>query len=158
MKFVNINSTADKDTFYGMLSDNERTNRNVIFEQKLGRPFMHIKEKGNKIKIKCELMGRATKDNGFLEGTYFLGKIKTTDFGCNISGIIVTAPIFHLIMLAFFALFVVQCFFVGGFSVMPILLVIFDVFMFLTEFKKQRIIYRYIDRAARRAGDPKYER
>ena len=159
MQFVNIASHVGREELISMLKDNERTNRQVVFEERLGKPFMHITEgKGDRIKIKCELMGRATKDNGFLEGTYFKGRVKETDEGVKVTGIIVTAPIFHSIMLILLAVFIVQCFFVGGFSVVPVLLVIFDIFMFLTEFKKQGLIKRYILRAVRRVSDPRFKK
>ena len=50
-----------------------------------------VVDKGERVKIKCEFCGRARKDNGFLEGTYFLGGIKENGDESRISGIILTA-------------------------------------------------------------------
>ena len=159
MQFVNIVSEAAPEELLEIIKDNERTNRQVAFEERLGKPFMHVREgKDGSLKIKCELMGRATKDNGFLEGTYFKGKIKSTPDGTKIKGVILTAPIFHSIIILLLAVFIVQCFYMGGFTVVPVLLVIFDIFMFFTEFKKQGLIKRYINRAVRRVNDPRFKK
>ena len=150
MKLVNLKCQLSRDELLSVLSDNERVNRGVIFDEKLGRPLMHLKEKGSAIKIKCELTRRATRDDGFLEGTYFKGKIKDTEDGSVISGVILTAPIFHSIIALLFIVFVVQCFIVGGFTPIPVIMLAFDIVMFYTEFKKQGFIFRYILRAIKR--------
>ncbi|MBQ2738180.1 MAG: hypothetical protein IJF38_05780 [Clostridia bacterium] len=151
MKLVNLKCSLRSEALLSVLSDNERVNRGVIFDEKLGRPLMHIKEKGGAVKIKCELTRRATKDDGFLEGTYFKGRIRDTADGCCVSGVILTAPIFHSIIALLFIVFVVQCFVVGGFTPIPLIMLAFDIVMFYTEFKKQGLIFRYILRAIRRA-------
>ncbi len=152
MKLVKLKCDLTREELLATLCDNDKTNRGVVFDERLGRPFMHVSEKGDSLKIKCELMWRATKDNGFLEGTYFKGKIKDTDGGCTVSGIIVTAPIFHSIIALLFIMFLVQCVIVGGFTPIPLIMVAFDIVMFLTEFKKQGLIYRYILRAIKRSA------
>ena len=149
MKFVNIKCQNSKEELLSTIKDSEKTNRGVIFDKKLGTPIMRVVENGDTVKIKCELNNRATRDDGFMEGTYFRGKIKALDDGCEIKGVIVTAPIWHSILAILFLVFVCVCIFSGGFSPVPIILIAFDLVMFYTEFKKQGIIKRYLDRAVR---------
>ena len=158
MKFLNIQTRLPKDKLLKLLRDNDFVNDGVKFEEKLGKPLMHLKEKENgKIRITCELTGRATKDDSFfLLGTYFKGRITETEDGAILKGHIITAPIYHLVWIALVVLFVLQCFRVGGFSVVPICLIAVNIFMFWTEYKKQGIIERYIRRALRRAHEQKY--
>ena len=106
-------------------------------------------ETGGKIKIKCEYMGGATKDNAFIDGTVFRGKIIEKTGVTEIKGLITTAVIFHTILIAFFVAFVAVCIARQGFSIVPICLVIFDIFMYKDEFKKQGIIERYVYRAVK---------
>ena len=103
--------------------------------------------KGEKIKIKCEMTERPTKDNGFLEGTYFIGKVKEKNGVSRVKGVIVTAPIYHVLLLMLFAFFVYRCISIGGISFEPIVLVLFDIVLFYGEFKKQSLIKRYIFRS-----------
>ena len=151
MKLIKCQTETNRENFLLALSDSENTNRNVRFDEKLGKPTMLVKEKGNRIKISCKYIGGNTRDNGFLEGTYFLGTLREKGGVSTLRGVVWTAPIFHLIMLAMLVVFIVQCIFMKGFSVIPICLVAFDVVMFWNEFKKQGIISRYIQRAARLA-------
>lgn len=151
MKLIKCSADVSRDDFLLALSDSENTNKNVRFDEKLGKPSMFVKEKGNRIKIACKYIGGNTKDNGFLEGTYFLGTLKEKNGVSTICGVVWTAPIFHLLMIAMLAVFIAQCIFMRGFSVIPICLVAFDVVMFWNEFKKQGIISRYVNRAARLA-------
>lgn len=150
MKFVKIRTEVPRSDLIDMLSDPERTNKNVSFEEKNGTPTFHLKEKGNGISIRCEFVGGATKDNGFIDGTKFRGRITERGEMTVVSGIITTAVIFHVIMIALFAFFIYQCISIGGFNAVPICLVAFDVFMFYREFKKQGLIKRYIERAVKK--------
>lgn len=150
MKFIKFETQATKEELLSMLSDNDRVNKNVVFDDKRGTPFIHVKELSGKIKIKCEYIGGATKDNAFIDGTRFTGKITEKDGKTEIKGVIATAVVFHLILFLMFAAFIVMCFVRQGFSVVPICLIIFDVFMYKDEFKKQGIIERYIKRAIKR--------
>ena len=151
MKFINIDFPASKEEVLKMIKDNERVNQNVRFDDYKGKPLMKIKEKKNgKIKITCEMIGGPTKDNGFLVGTYFSGRLVEKNGKTNLKGVITTAPIYHLVLIALVAIFIVQCFKMKGFSVVPPIIVIFDIFMFKNEFKKQGYIKRYLYRAARR--------
>ena len=147
MLFVNYKIHADRDTVMSVLRDNNLVVEEENYDTSNGKPKMHIKEKGGRVKIKCEMTGRPTKDNGFLEGTYFLGKVREKNGVSKVSGIILTAPIYHFIFLCLFGFFIFRCISLGAISAIPIILVIFDVFMFYGEFKKQSLIKRYIFRA-----------
>jgi len=156
MKLVNIDFPASRDEVMEMLTDNERVNRNVRFDDYRGKPHMKFKTKENgKIKITCEMLGGPTKDNGFLVGTYFSGKLIEKDGRTKLKGIITTAPIYHLCLFALVVVFIIQCFKMSGFSVLPPIIVIFDIFMFKNEFKKQGYIKRYLYRALRRMYEKK---
>ena len=158
MKLLNIQTRLPKEKLLRLLADNDFVSGDVQFDEKLGTPFMHVKEKqGGKIKITCELTGRPTKDDSFfLLGTYFKGRITETEEGAILKGHITTAPLYHLVWLGLVILFVLQCFKLGGFSVVPICLVVVNLFMFWNEYKKQGLIERYIRRALRRAHERKY--
>ncbi len=153
MKFINIDFPLSRDEVLCLLRDNERVNRNVRFDESRGRPLMKIREKGNSVKITCEMIGGPTKDNGFFIGTYFRGKLIERDGITKLCGVVTTAPIYHLALLALIAVFIVQCFKLSGFSVVPPILVVFDLFMFKNEFKKQGYIKRYLHRALRRVSE-----
>ena len=147
MLFVNYKIHAEREEIMSVIRDNNLVVEAENYDTSKGKPKMHIKEKGERLKIKCEMTERPTKDNGFLEGTYFAGKVKENNGVCKISGIILTAPIYHFIFLCLFGFFIFQCISLGGISPIPIILVIFDGFMFYGEFKKQSLIKRYIFRA-----------
>ncbi len=158
MRFVRLKTTVPAREMKKILSDPERVNENVRFDEKKGTPKMKPTFRDDRLRVKCELMNRPTKDNGFLVGTYFTGKLSERDGVTTLSGIIVTEPIFHLIFLALFVYFVILCFSVGGFSVVPICLCVFVVVMFWKEYQKQGIIERYLARAFRRAEDPAFRK
>ena len=154
MQFINVEYNAPKEKVLEMLKDNERVNKNVRFDNDGVKPLMKIKDKGNgRIKINCEMIGGPTKDNGFLVGTYFSGRMKEKDGVTRLKGTITTAPFYHLFLIALIAVFIVQCFRVKGISFIPPILVVFDIFMFKNEFKKQGYIKRYLYRAERRLSD-----
>ena len=79
------------------------------------------------------------------------GIIDPSIFKLNMILAIVLALFVHLFMFALFAVFIVMCIVNGGFNAVPVCLIVFDVFMFYREFKKQGLIKRYILRAVRRA-------
>ena len=60
---------------------------------------MHVSAKNEKIRIKCEYIGGASKDNAFIDGTKLRGKIVEKNGYTEFSGIILTAPVFHFLML-----------------------------------------------------------
>ncbi len=149
MKFINIKLNAERDGVMTLLKNNERVNEGGCFNNDKGKPLMKFKEKADKVKITCEMIGGPSKDNGFIVGTYFSGKITEKDGITSIKGVITTAPIYHFVMLILFGLFILQCIKMQGFSIVPILLVVFSVFIFKDEYKKQEYIRRYLYRAAK---------
>lgn len=157
MKFVSIKTYAAAEDLWYALEDPEGTNKNVKFDEVNGKPLMHVKRKDKSLKIKCEYLSKNKKDNEFLFGTTFKGKVTEKDGVTTVSGIITTEPIYHVITYLLFAVFAVQFFYFliaeGAFSFpfVPIMVVFLDFFMFRAEFKKQGIIKRYIARAVRRA-------
>lgn len=148
MQFISYDIHAPKNEVFASLYENDKIVEQEKFETSRGVPNIHIREKkNNKIKITCEFTGRATKDNGFLEGTYFIGRLSEADGVTKIKGIVLTAPIYHSIIAILFIYFVFQCIVLGGFSPIPIIALVFSFVMFRDEFKKQNIIKRYIFRA-----------
>lgn len=150
MKFVKLKTRSTPQELLSMLSDNDKVNERVHFDSNRATPHMKIVQKKKRIRITCELLGGTTKDNGFLVGTYFTGKIRVNNGETILTGAILTAPIYHAFLFMLVALFVVQCIVVKGFSVIPIFAVLLDVLLFKEEFKKQGYIYRYLCRAVRR--------
>ena len=147
MVFINLKTSAKKEELLPFLSDNKKVNANVKFDDKTGVPFMHFKEKDSSVHIKCEMMGGPSKDNAFLVGTYFKGKIKEVNGETVLKGVIVTAPIYHLIWFSLLCIMIWQCIYHAAISVLPILFVAFEVIMFSKEFKKQNYIKSYLNRA-----------
>ena len=153
MKIIHLKVDAPRDELVSMLKNNDAVNKNVKFNTGKGIPHIHLKENGERIKLTCEYMGGATKDNAFFNGTRFSGKITEKDGCSTVKGVVTTAPIFHLCLAIMFVAFIVFCIVRKGFSVVPICLIVFDVFMYWNEFKKQGIIQRYLYRAAKRLED-----
>lgn len=154
MKFIKLRAPHSKERLISVLSDNELVNRNVRFEQYV--PEMKLrrgKKNPDRLRITCQFKNTATKDNGFLVGTYFKGRITEKDGVSTLKGYIATAPIYHFILFCFVAFFIYRCFSVGGFNPTPVILIAFDIFMFWREFKKRGMIERYIYRAFRKAGE-----
>lgn len=152
MKFVNASAPVSKEKLFSVMSNDAFVNSGVRFDKYI--PEMKVKQsaKNNgRLRITCRIKNSPTKDNGFIVGTYFSGKITEKNGISTVKGVITTAPIYHLVLFALVAFFIYRCFSVGGFNPMPVVLVAFDVFMFWREFKKQGMIERYINRALRKA-------
>lgn len=147
MKFVNYKIHASCDDVKNAIFDSTSICSQEKFETSKGNLKFHIKEKNHRYRIKCEYIGGATKDNAFLEGTYFIGELSQKNEEAILRGIIVTAPIYHLIIALLLAFFVAQCIIKGGFTPVPLILFFFSIFMFKDEFKKQGMIKKYIFRA-----------
>ena len=148
MKFIKLRSSKSPEELLSAISDNDFVSEGVVFNEKGTKPYMHVKKKKNgKIKIKCEVMGGPTKDNGFLEGTYFKGKIVECDGGSRIKGIILTAPIFHVALAILTIAILIQCLYLKAINIIPVFAILFDIIMFKGEFKKQTYIERYLKRA-----------
>ena len=151
MKIINIKAECGKETLISTLRDSEKVNKNIRFDERRGKPVMFLTEKGKRTKITCKYIGGNTKDNGFIVGTYFTGKITEKEGVSSVRGVIFTAPIFHTVLLLMLVAFVIQCIYLKGFSVIPLCALAFDAVLFWNEFAKQGIISRYIARAAKRA-------
>ncbi len=151
MKFIKLKIDKGKDEVISMITDNARVNENVRFDEKRGTPYMHVKIKDDSIGIRCEIMGKPTKDNGFVfGGTFFKGRIKEANGETELSGIVVTSPIYHAVIIALVVFNIIMSFKLGGISIIPIFAVCFEFLFFKDEFRKQGYISRYLERAFRR--------
>ena len=147
MLFVKYDIHATVDEVLESLNDNNAIIEAEKIDVSSGKPRLHVRKNGDSLKIQCEIADAPTKDRDFKLGTTFRGSIKESDGVTRIRGVILTAPIYHAILLILFGYFIYQCISLGGISVVPICLIVFDVFMFWREFKKQGIIKRFIFRA-----------
>lgn len=147
MKLVDFSIRKSKDDVISYVSDNKKVNDGVRFDDSKGRPFMRVKENSGKVRITCEMIGGPTKDNEFLVGTFFKGKIVEKDGITRLKGIILTSPIYHVIWFVLMAVMIWQCIEHVAISALPILFVAFEIMMFSKEFKKQGYIKRYLGRA-----------
>lgn len=147
MRWIDLSVSAPAETLKQMLSERKIPTENLC-DRKLGTPLMHLRLRGERVRVRCELTGRPTKDNGFIQGTAFYGRITERAQMCRVRGIIVTEPVFHLCFLALFIGFLFRCVSLGGFSVVPLCLAVFVFFLFRTEYKKQGILLRYLRRVA----------
>lgn len=153
MKCIKISTEHTKDEVLSFIQDNNRVNDGVRFDDKYGgKPLMHIKEDGGKLRIKCEMIGRPTKDNGFLAGTVFRGRITEQDGVTTISGTITTSVIYHIALFALVVLLFFQMFMYSAYGLVSVLIfaIGFEIMFFKDEFKKQGYIQRYLERAIRR--------
>lgn len=156
MKLIDLSAECERARMLDIIRDSAFVNDRVQFDEKKGRPNIKVKEKGERITIKCEMIGGATRDNGFLIGTYFSGKLVEKNGVTRLTGIIVTDPIYHILLVALLALFVYQCIALGGFSPVPLILFAFGIFMMRNEYAKQGTIERYLSRAFRK--EPEYKK
>ena len=153
MKFIKLETTAPREAVLAYLKSSEQVNRGVKFDERRGRPLIKVKDKetSSRLSVTCEMIGGPSKDNGFIVGTFFVGKLTEKGGVTRLRGIILTAPIYHLMLIAFCIYFLIQSFVVGGFTLVPIFAVAFTVMLFRDEYKKQGIIQRYFARAIRYA-------
>ena len=151
MKLIDIKTAVSREELLGVIANSELVNDKVKFDENKGKPRVHLKTKGDRLKIKCEMIGGPTKDNGFLEGTYFVGKLTEKNGESRLRGVILTAPIYHTFIVLLMALFILRCIQFTAFNPVPIILLIFSFMMFKKEFEKQGTIERYLHRAVRRA-------
>ena len=149
MKIVKLSSECTRDEIVSLIKNYELVNANVIFDPKLGKPIFKLKEKGNSLRITCEFLDGRSRDNEFLVGTYFKGRITEKDGVTTLVGVVTTAPIYHSALILMLGAFILQCIRFGGFSPVPIILLAFSFLLFRKEFKKQGIIKRYLDRVFR---------
>ena len=151
MKFVNMKTTVSRECALDAIRNSQKVNENVKFDERRGRPLIKTKEKGSTLFITCEMIGGPSKDNGFLIGSFFLGSLKEKAGEARLRGVIMTAPVYHLILIAFCVYFLVQSIIIGGITLVPLMLVPFSLYLFKGEFSKQGIIKRYLGRALRYA-------
>ena len=149
MKFVKLTSYSSKDEVLAVLRTPDRVNQNVKFDDRRGRPTFFFNEGKRTVSVRCQYIGGPSKDNGFIEGTRFIDKLKEKNGQTVLSGIITTAPIYHTFMLALTVLFLIQCITLGGISVVPICILAFSLLMYKDEFKKQGLIHRHLERTFR---------
>ena len=69
MKRIRLESELSRDHLLSVIENSEFVNDKVKFDENKGRPRMIVKTNGDRVRIKCEMIGGPTKDNGFLEGT-----------------------------------------------------------------------------------------
>lgn len=154
MKLIRLHTFASAARVQALLSDPDEVNRNVRFDEKHGTPKMHVMaEDTARISVRCEMLGRGTKDNAFLRGTRFYGRLTEKDGKVRLVGVILTEPLFHILFFAMLALSLVLCFSYGGFSAVPVCLAVFVFFMYRGEYRKQGIIARYLARVIKRAEE-----
>ena len=153
MKFINITTQHSPEELVNFISDNDRVSSGVKFnDKKGGRPYMHVKQKGDRLRIKCEMVGRPSKDNGFLMGTMFFGRVSERDGQTTLKGVITTSPFYHIGMLALVIVMIVQSIVTLSPYSIPLIVfaIAFEFLFFGDEFKKQGYISRYLERAVRR--------
>lgn len=151
MKILRFESHLSKADFLEVIKNNAFVNEGVVFDDKRGKPSINVKEKDGKLKITCRMVDGPTKDNGFLIGTYFKGKITERDGKTTLRGVVVTDPVYHAFMLGLIGFFIYRCITLGGFNVVPICVSLFGFLFMKDEYKKQGIIARYLARAVRKA-------
>lgn len=154
MKIIRLHTLASAERVRELLSAPDLVNRNVRFDEKHGTPKMHVRcSEDGRVQVRCEMLGRGTKDNAFLTGTRFYGRLRERRGETVLSGVVLTEPFFHTLFLAMFVFFVVLCFSNGGFSPVPVCLAVFVYFMYRGEYRKQGVIARYLSRAVRQAEE-----
>ena len=151
MKIIKLDTRVSRSELLETLNNSEFVNDNVQFNENKGKPKIHVKDNGKRVKLRCEMVGGPTKDNGFLEGTYFVGTFKESAAGTHIRGIILTAPIYHTLLAMLTAFYVIYSAMHSAFNPVPLILLIFSIAMFKGEFDKQGTIERYLHRAIKRA-------
>ena len=151
MKLLNLECAVPRDELLDVIANSELVNDRVKFDENKGKPRVHIKTKNDRLKIRCEMVGGATKDNGFLEGTYFIGRLTENNGTSRLRGVILTAPIYHTFIALIMIVFVLRCIQLVAFNPVPIILLAFSFMMLRGEFEKQGTIERYLIRAVKRA-------
>ncbi len=152
MKRIKLQTVCPRASVMQMLLDNAHVNAGLNFDDREGAPTVQIKQgRDGRVRMRCYMVGGPTKDNGFIQGTFFVGRIREDAAGmCHVRGVIMTEPVFHLAFAALIVVAVVQMLKLGGVSLTPILLIPFVYFMFRKEYRKQEYLRRYILRAVRR--------
>ena len=151
MKRVNFKINSTREKFLETVRDNRIVNEGMAPMEDGSSPTAEIKEGKHLVRIRCRMVGGASRDNGFFFGTFFRGTVKEKEDGLYVRGWILTEPIVHLIWLAIVVYFVIVCIQVGGISLIPIFLSLLLYFVFKPEYRKQNVLFRYLIRAAKRS-------
>ena len=149
MKLVNYKTTAKREQLLSLIKDSNRVNEKVKFDDKLGRPQMFVKERKNSITVTCRYVGGSSRDDGFIIGTFFWGRLVEKNGETRLNGIILTAPLFYAAILGLLVYSIVRGIALGGFNPIALILAVASYLMFRGEFKKQGVIERYLHRAIR---------
>ena len=150
MKHIRMETFLPATDIIARWKDDSRVNEGVRFDEKQGKPHLMIKEgTGGRVRARCVMLGGPSRDNGYLQGTAFYGSVRERDGKTVVRGWILTEPVFHVLWFCLIAFFVYTCFARGGFSVIPVCLVIFVYAVFLKEYRKQDVLRRYMFRAVR---------
>ena len=89
MRFVKYDIHASREDVLLSLGENDSIVEHEKFDTSRGIPRIYVKEgKKGRIKICCEYIGRGTKDNAFLEGTYFIGTLGECGDVAQIKGMV----------------------------------------------------------------------
>lgn len=151
MIFVNHRTEVPRKALLSTIKDCNRVNERVKFDEKKGRPQMIVKERKRGFSMTCRFVGGENKDNGFIIGTVFLGKITEKNGVTRLRGVITTAPVFYIAIIGLLIYSIVYGIMIGGFNPVALIISIFSFLMFRGEFKKQGIIDRYLARAIKYA-------
>ena len=149
MKLVNYKTTAKREQLLSLIKDSNRVNEKVKFDDKLGRPQMFVKERKNSITVTCRYVGGSSRDDGFIIGTFFWGRIVEKNGETRLNGVTLTAPLFYAAILGLLVYSIVRGIALGGFNPIALILAVASYLMFRGEFKKQGVIERYLHRAIR---------
>ena len=149
MKLVNYKTTAKREQLLSLIKDSNRVNEKVKFDDKLGRPQMFVKERKNSITVTCRYVGGNSRDDGFIIGTFFWGRIVEKNGETRLNGVILTAPLFYAAILGLLVYSIIRGIALGGFNPIALILAVASYLMFRGEFKKQGVIERYLHRAIR---------
>lgn len=150
MKLISISVPTSREEFLATVTDNRLVNEGVRFPEGQGAPTAEVKAGKSLVRIRCRMVGGASRDNGFLFGTALVGRIKERDGVTTLRGLILTEPILHLLWLGILVYFVFTCIRLGGISPFPILLSVMFLLLFRSEYRKQEYLCRYLYRAQRR--------
>ena len=110
---------------------------------------MFVKERKNSITVTCRYVGGSSRDDGFIIGTFFWGRLVEKNGETRLNGIILTAPLFYAAILGLLVYSIVRGIALGGFNPIALILAVASYLMFRGEFKKQGVIERYLHRAIR---------
>ena len=147
MRLVNLKTDASGELVREILEKTAKPQDGLKYDERRGRPTMLPSFKGRRLFVACRFIGGSTRDNGHLLGSFFIGRLSEKGGGCALSGVIMTAPHFHIPWIGLLIYFLVRMLTEGLFSPIPIILSVFVIFMFKEEYSKQSLIKRYLRRA-----------